>query len=496
MQPVPPAVVPVYQMSRPLYQPPGFEIGSFVLAPSVAQTLTYDDNIYASDRHQAGDLISTTTETLVFRSQWRRHSVNARAFFSQQLFLDHGTENANIYGAETSTRLDISDTAVFEADAGFVQQPQLRNSPQADRISLNRPLYNTLSSAIRYVQDWDRFRNIAEVSAIKTAYIADADASRSAVRWRYRDRFSFAVTGDSWAFVQASYATQGWLRNGDLRNFDALTVLAGFNTQIAGLADVELGAGMLRQSYKFSGFEDLLVPTFSGRMTWNVLPLTTVTASVERTVSGLEVFCDKSLGSISCAKLSGNSIPGLLQDLNTYTGCQAGPCRDAPAFHYAGILQQASHGLFKLPAGTRVAVPAQFQQLFGTSAIDVEKAMLEYEALRFTLMQYGKGLQGAIFGDQRGALTSTSAGIGIQHEFWHNLLGELQFRYEQDEFEPAGLVNRNYAVHVDGRFLVNRNMELGLSYSFRARTANDDVVLYNSGPYQENTVSLALKIAL
>jgi hypothetical protein len=97
---------------------------------------------------------------------------------------------------------------------------------------------------------------------------------------------------------------------------------------------------------------------------------------------------------------------------------------------------------------------------------------------------------------QRGALDVSSAELGLQHEFWHNLLGQLRFRFEQDKFDPVDLMDRNFAVNLGARILVNRNMELDISYDLNIRTANQDLLLYNSGPYHANMVSLALKAAM
>ncbi len=51
-------------------------------------------------------------------------------------------------------------------------------------------------------------------------------------------------------------------------------------------------------------------------------------------------------------------------------------------------------------------------------------------------------------------------------------------------------------MNANGRFLVNQNLELDLSYTHNIRDANKDLVLYNSGPYSENLVSLTAKAAL
>jgi hypothetical protein len=180
--------------------------------------------------------------------------------------------------------------------------------------------------------------------------------------------------------------------------------------QISELIALEVGAGVISQHYTFSSFNDLVTPAFNGNLTWNILPLTTLLASVNRTITGLETFCDNISTSSVCAALPRSNLSSLAS--------------------------------------------------------------------------------------QRGSLAISSAEIGVQHEFWHDLLGQASFRFEEDKFNPLGLVNRNYAVDLAARLLVNRNLELDASYQLGIRTANQDIQLYNSGPYQANTVSLTLKAAM
>jgi hypothetical protein len=97
---------------------------------------------------------------------------------------------------------------------------------------------------------------------------------------------------------------------------------------------------------------------------------------------------------------------------------------------------------------------------------------------------------------QRGSLELTSFEVGAQHEFWHNLLGELRFRYEEDKFDPVGLIDKNYFLNANGRILINRNLELDMSYTYNARDANQDILIYNTGAYSGNAVSLTLKAAM
>jgi len=406
----PPAVTPVYQLPRPSYDPAKIQLGSFLLAPAFTETLAGNDNIFANDRHQVSDLIVTTAEDLTLQSQWLSDNATLHAYHSHQWYTGHVTENANIYGLEGSFRFDVTQDAALDLSAGLVQQPQLRNSPQADRLSLSRPIYNTIPVSAHYGQDWGRWHNDLEAGFVRTAYISEADASRSAIQSRYHDRLSYALSGDTWSFLQVAFSTQDWRLNPGRRNFNSFSALGGLNVQIADLVDVELGAGVLRQAYNFSSFDDLVTPIFSGRVLWNISPLTTLTASANRTVTGLETFCDGLTVNPACTALSGGTL--------------------------------------------------------------------------------------TVLASQRGALEVSSTEISLQHEFWHNLLGQARFRFEQDKFDPVDLVDRNFAVNLGARILVNRNMELDISYDLNIRTANQALLLYNSGAYQGDTVSLSLKAAM
>jgi hypothetical protein len=407
----PSAVTPVYQLPRPSYDSPKISLGSFLLAPSFTETLAGNDNIFANDRHQISDLVVTTAEDLSIQSQWLANAATLHAYHAHEWYTGHATENGNTYGVEGSFRFDVTQDAALELSAGIVQQPQERNSPQADRLSLARPIYNTIPVSLHYSQDWGRWHNDAEAGFLQTAYISRAEAARSGIRALYHDRISYGLSGDSWAFLQVGYSTQDWNLLGDLRNFDTLSVMGGLQVQIEDLVEVELAGGMLRQSFVFDGFPDLVTPAFSGHLVWNISPLTTLSASADRTVSGLESVCG------------------------------------APPFNDPACV-------------------ALLANLFSSS------------------------------GGFRGSLETTTMEAGIQHEFWHNMLGQIRFRFVQNRFEPVDLMDRTYTVDLGARFLLNRNMELDISYDLNIRTANQDILLYNSGPYKGNIVSMALKAAM
>ncbi len=111
--------------------------------------------------------------------------------------------------------------------------------------------------------------------------------------------------------------------------------------------------------------------------------------------------------------------------------------------------------------------------------------------------QPGLCQSGVFAPDQRNTRETTAGQIALQHEFWHNFLGEIRVRYAKDRFDFNGLFNNTYAVSLNARYLVNRYLQVDLDYTHAARTANlPDDRTYNSGPYKENAVVLTLRAGL
>lgn len=473
----PPLVTPVYQLLRPAYDPPGIMLGSFLLSPSFDQELVGNDNIFASGHDIAGDLIFTTGQDLKIASQWSRDSVTAHLYHAHDLYARHPTENANSWGLEGGVRLGVSEGGALQLEAGIVQQPQQRNNPEADRSALARPIYNTIPASLSYSQDVGRWNNRMEAGVIQTAYIASAEASRNGIQARYRDRLSYRMTGDTWSFLQVAYSTHHWNVRSALRDFDTLTAMAGVTVQIPDLVDLDLGAGVVRQHYDYAGFSELVTPSFNGHLTWNILPLTTILVTADRSVTGLETFCNDGLANPACLALD----PAALTTLNSV---------------YNDVAPRVRDNICRITPGNPVCagpLPASFlafDDRFPTLGNQVLARICDFTpAIR--------ACTGSIFNTGlRGTLEVTSAEITVQHEFWHNILGTVRFRYEKDRFDPVALVDDNYSVDVGARFLLNRYLELNASYVMNKRTANQPLLLYNSGPYQADIVTLQLKAAL
>ena len=221
---------------------------------------------------------------------------------------------------------------------------------------------------------------------------------------------SYDISDQLSLFIQPCYAHVDRDVRPNERNFDTFTGSGGDSIEIPTIVEADIGVGALRQSYPSNAFRALLAPAANIHMTWNALPLTSVLADINRTVTGTEIFCGE------------------------------GP----------GACQTSGGGQHVAP---------------------------------------GTG--------QRNTLTMTVAQIGVQHEIWHDLLRSAGFRYERDVFDFNDLIDDSYAVNANGRYLINRNLEADIDYTYRVRTANlPNDRTFNSGPFNENVIAATLKAGL
>lgn len=298
--------VPVFDLPRPAYSPPGLMLGSFRVAPSASESAEYNDNIFATMTDPVGDYINTTSEDLQVQSQWSRHELDAHLFGSQQVFDAHPSEDANTFGAETIGRLDVTAASALDLDASFIQQPLARNAAEASPGSAGRPIYNTSTGTFGFVQNLDQWNNLAQATLQKIDYLPSDQQFRDVIRVTGLDRVTYALSDQKSVFLQGSYGTGTYRVDPEERNYSIVGATAGLDVAVTDLIQAEISAGAQRQTFVGNQFQPRLVTVVTGQMTWNVTPLTSVIANADRSVIGTDTFCD--LRSLTCQTASGTQI--------------------------------------------------------------------------------------------------------------------------------------------------------------------------------------------
>ena len=150
---------PLYEQPRPDYDATGIDLGSFLFKPSVFESVSYDDDIFASEIHPANDWINTTGEEFDFSSEWSRHFLSVDLQSDQQVYTQHPQESANTYLGTIVGRYELSSDAYIELDGNGGQKPQERGSEEAFQPAGHRPIYNIWAGNLTYVQRLGQFVN-------------------------------------------------------------------------------------------------------------------------------------------------------------------------------------------------------------------------------------------------------------------------------------------------------------------------------------------------
>jgi len=92
--------------------------------------------------------------------------------------------------------------------------------------------------------------------------------------------------------------------------------------------------------------------------------------------------------------------------------------------------------------------------------------------------QVQQTVQGAIFGE----LSNQFHGR-IQYDIWHNIVGNLDATYENDQYIGSDRRDTQWSGSASLDYLLNENLALTLSYQHTERTSNEDQYDYNDNRY-------------
>jgi len=287
--------VTVRQRPRPEYDAIGVPVGAFTLFPRVQADLEYNDNIYATDTGEDGDVLLRLRPDLNLRSEWSRHFVSVFARASTSAYADNSNEGATDWTVGTSGRLDVLRGTNITAGADFgrlseprtsVSTPQLAREPirytagqayLAGAMTLNRL---KLSSRLDY-----RKFNYDDGRAFNGALIEQDDRDREIVS--LLGRADYAVSPDTALFVQVSGNERDYRdvpSASPPRDSSGYEALVGASFELGALIRGEIAAGYIKQEFDNAAYETIDGFGARGELEWLPTQLTTVTFTGSRTV--------------------------------------------------------------------------------------------------------------------------------------------------------------------------------------------------------------------
>lgn len=292
-----PEALPVPQSVNgdPLYE--GTAVGSFLLYPSVALTLTSDENIYGTRTQEARDLIATLTPSVVARSNWDRHRLNLNAGVSADRYDKYNSENVTDWWMGADGRYDLSTRSNVFAGLRASLEHEDRASPEARLAGGSEPTtYTTEHVHIGAAHRFDKVNLRAVVVEEKLDYNNPAGMAAGTTN-NDRDRTLRSVgvragvplSENNEVFAQAATDERSYDQtiddNGYQRSSDGHRISAGVRSKMAPNVQLEAFAGRMQQNYADARLADVNLPYYGGRFNWQPDSRTRVSAVVDRSIN-------------------------------------------------------------------------------------------------------------------------------------------------------------------------------------------------------------------
>lgn len=280
---------------RPELEPLGVRVGSFKLFPQINIDQSYDDNIYATNNNVKSDFITTVAPNFSLESDWNNHALNFSAGGNMGFYAEHTREDFADFFAATNGRLDITGDTYLYGGGGFARRHEDRANPDAVR-GREPTEYDAINGFARLVHEVGRVRGQLN-SSVQRLDFSNPEAAgpgHTTINQDFRDR-TMLEQGVRVGY-QLSPSYEAFARvTGNVRDYDQRQQSTGINRDSYGYQvdtgiDLNLGGlvfgsvfvGYLIQDYK--DFNTVSEPTFGLGLTWTPTGLTTVNATVRRSV--------------------------------------------------------------------------------------------------------------------------------------------------------------------------------------------------------------------
>lgn len=307
-----PERIGVFDEARPDYDALGVRLGSFVAFPSINLSETYDSNVFATPSNTKSDFYTTLSPALAIQSDWGVHALSFTTSGQIKRYASEVSENVSNFATDLGGRLDITDSDHLFGDIGYQLQHEDRSSP--DAVNGKRPVeYHVTGGNLAYVHDVTRIGLRVDSSITSYDYNNATSSTGATIIENDRDRIeyviaprvSYEIIPGYQAFARAlgnerQYASQrdasGFERSSHGYEIDAGTAL-----QLTHIINGEVYVGYLDQEYEDARFKPTSGLSFGGNLLWNVTPLTSVRASLSRSVVETSNTLDPASGSLESA---------------------------------------------------------------------------------------------------------------------------------------------------------------------------------------------------
>jgi len=300
--PVPTADVPdrradVLQRSEAAEPALGYRVGGFRLNPRIAAGLSYDDNVFATQRSKQSDFIFNGSVGARAQTEMTQHFFGLDGQLDYNKFADNGREdfwNANL---DARGRYDVDAVTNFGAEAGVRRLTEPRDAP--DDASSNEPLdFMIYRGAVNGQTEFGRFVPRLQMGVIRQEYDSGATTTTGApIRTGERDKneyfaegtFGFRYLGPEQVYTRLQVNDREYDQSTDNAGFQRSSkgyrAELGATADLGGLIFVDVAGGYQEQKYDDARLGSPGEFVWSASALWNPTRLTSVRAETRKEFS-------------------------------------------------------------------------------------------------------------------------------------------------------------------------------------------------------------------
>jgi len=278
----------VRNRARPELDALGLHVGSFYIFPSLTNSVSYNDNVFASQSDAVSDLIYTLTPEVAVRSDWNRHAIGVSAGGRLGFYFDETAENYKDAFVSALGQVDVSSSTVLRSNISFRRGHEQRGDPD-DAGGAEPGIFYTFAGGLQGSHRFNRLTISAGADVRRLDYedvdragggVIDQD-DRDRMIYRPAVRAAYQFHPGYSAFVR----TQGVIvryeqstdNNGFKRDSQGFDVVGGAEVDLTGLLFGDVFAGVRQRYYEESRFDSVFGPVIGATLTWIPTGLTTVT---------------------------------------------------------------------------------------------------------------------------------------------------------------------------------------------------------------------------
>lgn len=288
-----PQNVPVAERARPDYDARGVRAGAFMIRPRLDLAVETTDNVFATERDEADDVLYVARPQVDVESQWSRHALRASASADTVKYQDNSSEDRTNYSLSGDARLDVRRDAYVGLRGSYEDYKEARTAIDA-RVTAAEPTTIKVGRVAAYgAVALNRVRLLGTVEHVDLQAEDVPLIGGGTLIQSTRDRkeiyatarVEYAVSPDTRVFAEAVANERSYdrrLPGAQTRDSKGQTYLVGATSSLTRLVRGEAAIGYFRQKYDAASVGAVDGLGIRGRIEYMPTQLTTLTLNASR----------------------------------------------------------------------------------------------------------------------------------------------------------------------------------------------------------------------